>query len=125
MIRLEIIYKKMKKNNLIVTATLMCLFINTSCRQVTENDQALVKSNKDSLLKIEMPDAACNDCKQVVEDGLANKKGVKQSQLSLKKKELSIIYDPMSISEDKLKLIVTNLTYKMPCKKSNQLRIIF
>lgn len=115
----------MKKINSIMIATVMCLCITTACQQVTENDQILVKSNNDSLLKIEMPDAACNNCKKVVEDGLANKIGVKQSQLSLKKKELSIIYDPISISEDKLKLIVTNLTYQMPCKKSNQLRIIF
>lgn len=115
----------MKKINSIVMTTFMCLFINSACQQVTEKHQILVKSNNDSLLKIEMPDAACNNCKKVVEDGLANNKGVKQSQLSLKKKELSIIYDPMSISEDKLKLIVTNLTYQMPCKNSNQLRIVF
>ena len=96
--------------------TFMCLFINSACQQVTEKDQILVKSNNDSLLKIEMPDAACNNCKKVVEDGLANNKGVKQSQINLKKKELSIIYDPLAISEENLKLLVTNLTYQMPCK---------
>ena len=49
-------------------------------------------------------------------DGLSIKKGIKQSQLNLKKKELSIIYDPLAISEENLKLFVTNLTYQMPCK---------
>ena len=94
---------------------LLCLLITAACNQTVQKEKLLVKGKNDSVLIINMPTAACNNCKQVVENGLSIK-GIKQSQLNLKKKELSIIYDPLAISEENLKLLVTNLTYQMPCK---------
>ncbi len=117
MIRLVLIYNiKIMRITFLLKTLLLCLLITAACNQSVQNEKLLVKGKNDSLLIINIPKAACNNCKQLVENGLSIKKGIKQSQLSLKKKELSIIYDPLAISEENLKLLVTNLTYQMPCK---------
>jgi hypothetical protein len=106
----------MKKQNILNTILLILLLINISCNQFSNIEKPIVKGINDSLYKIYIPKAACKNCKLVVEKGLSKLNGIKESQLDLGKKELSIIYNPLLISPKSLELIVTNLSNHMPCK---------
>ncbi len=94
---------------------IIALITNTSCNQIKNEDRVLMKGKNDSLLIVKIPDAACEKCQKVIEEGLFNQKGVKQSILNLQTKEVSIVYDPLIVSPQILKDTVTELSYKMPC----------
>lgn len=106
----------MKKQNTLNTILLFLLLINIGCNQSSNIEKTIVKGINDSLYKIYIPKAACKNCKQVVENGLAKVEGVKDSELNLSKKELSIIYNPLIISPRSLEFIMSNLSHEMPCK---------
>lgn len=95
---------------------IVLLITITSCNQINDDNRVVIKGKGDELLVINIPAAACEKCQKVIEDGLANEKGVKQSILNLKTKDVSIVYDPQTISPEIIKTTVTGLSYKMPCK---------
>ncbi len=88
----------------------------TACNHVKEEKRVLIKGVNDSLLVIDIPKASCENCQKVIEGGLQNEKGIKQSLLNLNTKKVSIVYDPTITSPQLIKTTVTQLTYKMPCK---------
>lgn len=92
------------------------LVSSISCNQIKDENRVVIKSESDELLYIKIPAAGCGKCQKVIENGLANEKGVKQSILNLNTKEVSIVYDAQIISPEILKATVTELSYKMPCK---------
>ncbi len=92
------------------------LISSISCNQIKDEKRVVIKSESDDLLFIKIPAAACGKCQKVIEEGLANEEGVKQSILNLNSKEVSIVYDAQIISPEILRATVTELSYKMPCK---------
>ncbi len=106
----------MKKLSVRLLILSIGLTTTISCNQLKDDNRVVMKSMSDSLLVIHIPAAACGKCQKVIEDGLVNENGVKQSLLNLKTKEVSIVYDAQIISPDVLKATVTELSYKMPCK---------
>lgn len=105
----------MKKNK-IVLIVITAFFAITSCNQIKEDKRVLIRGANDSLLVINIPKASCENCQNVIEGGLQNEKGIKQSLLNLNTKNVSIVYDPTIASPQVIKATVTQLTYKMPCK---------
>jgi periplasmic mercuric ion binding protein len=104
----------MGKSKIMFLALIILFF--SSCNLFTKNEPPLIKGKWESLLVIEIPKAGCNNCKRVVENGLLDIKGIKQSQLNVKKKELSVLYDPLKTSEENIKQLVANLKDDIPCK---------
>ena len=109
--------KKLKRNLLLIAISIISAI---SCNQIKNENRVVIKGKTDSLLIVEIPDAACDKCQKVIEDGLANQTGVKQSILNLKTKEVSIVYDPLLIAPQNLIDTVTKLSYKMPCSKTRK-----
>lgn len=105
----------MKKNKIILMVITSFVAI-ISCNQIKEDKRVLIKGANDSLLVINIPTASCENCQNVIEGGLQNEKGIKQSLLNLNTKNVSIVYDPAITSPELIKTTVTQLTYKMPCK---------
>lgn len=106
----------MKNLQTFLLILMVILITNTSCNQIKDDNRVVIKGKGDELLVINIPAAACEKCQKVIEEGLANEKGVKQSILNLKTKDVSIVYDPQTISPEIIKTTVTELSYKMPCK---------
>lgn len=94
----------------------MVLIAISSCSQIKDDNRVVMKGKGDELLVINLPAAACEKCQKVIEDGLSKEKGVKQSILNLKTKEVSIVYDAQIISQEILHATVTKLNFEMPCK---------
>lgn len=109
--------KNLKRNLLLITIS---IFAVISCNQIKDENRVVIKGKTDSLLIVEIPDAACDKCQKIIEEGLANQTGVKQSILNLKTKEVSIVYDPLLVAPQNLIDTVTNLSYKMPCSKAGK-----
>lgn len=108
--------KNLKPNLL---AVIIAIVTTTSCNPTRDENRVVLQGKTDSLLIVSIPDAACGKCQAVIEDGLANQNGVKQSVLNLKTKEVSIVYDPLIVTPQILKTSVTELSYKMPCSRNN------
>lgn len=105
------------RNLIVFIMAVIALTVSTSCSRIDKENRIVLKSDTDSLLVVHIPDAACRKCQKVIEGGLQNKSGVKQSILNLTTKEVSIVYDPQLISLEMLNATVNELSYQMPCKK--------
>ncbi len=92
------------------------IFAFVSCNRIPEENRVLVKEASDSVLVVSVPKARCVNCQEVIEGGLQNEKGVKQSILNLHTKELSIVYAPDVTSPEALKESVKTLKGQIPCK---------
>ncbi|MDO9184429.1 MAG: heavy metal-associated domain-containing protein [Bacteroidia bacterium] len=90
-----------------------------ACNQIKDEKRVINKGSNDSLLTINLPDAACENCQRIIEDGLNGENGIKQSILNLKSKDVSIVYDPNLTSAKTIMSVVAKLSYKMPCSKTN------
>jgi mercuric ion binding protein len=101
------------KKIVIIIATALA---NSSCTQIAKEERVLVKNLSDSLLVINVPKAACENCQNVVEGGLSKVNGVKQSILNLHTKQVSIVYNPIAITSSELKNITKSLINEIPCK---------
>lgn len=88
----------------------------TSCSRIKEDNSVLMKDVNDSLLVINIPSASCGNCQKVIEEGLQNVRGVKQSLLNLNTKNVSVVYNPNMASSELITKAVTQLIYKIPCK---------
>ena len=108
----------MKKLQVFTLLTILAVITTTSCNQIKNENRVLMQSKGDTLLVINLPSAGCDKCQKTIEGGLSDEKGVKQSILNLKTKNVSIVYDPLIISPEILKSTVTELSYKMPCKQN-------
>jgi copper chaperone CopZ len=55
--------------------------------------------------------AVCDMCKETLEKAMAYEKGVKESNLNVETKILTVKYDPKKTSPEKIKLAVTKAGY--------------
>jgi cation transport ATPase len=99
-----------------IVITIATALAFSSCTQIAKEERVLVKNLSDSLLVINVPKASCENCQNVVEDGLLNEKGVKQSILNLNTKQVSIVYAPSITNPFIIKATVNKLVTQMPCK---------
>ena len=104
----------MKKNLLAILLLLSFLFI--SCNRIKPEERVLNTSENDAVLVVSIPKAQCANCQKVVEGGLQNFTGVKQSILNLHTKEISVVFNPALISSDNLEKKVNELAANIPCK---------
>lgn len=88
----------------------------TSCHKIAPETRVLAKTANDSVLVVAIPKAGCHNCQKVVEGGLANFKGVKQTILNLHTKEVSVLYNPNDINSNTLTKKVHSLADNIPCK---------
>ena len=95
---------------------LAAIFAFSSCNQIAKEERVLVKNLSDSLLVINVPKAGCENCQKVIEDGLFNEKGIKQSILNLHTKQVSIVYKPNEVTAAELQTKVKSLINEIPCK---------
>jgi len=96
--------------------SLLVIAVLMSCNHIPEETRTLTVANNEKVAVFSIPKAACKNCQKVVEGGLKNENGVKQTILNLHTKEVSIVYQPDLISEDNLKEKVIKLKGEIPCK---------
>jgi mercuric ion binding protein len=63
--------------------------------------------------------AVCETCKKNIETALAFEKGVKKSELDLSTKIVTVIYNPLKTTPEKLKLAISNAGYDADEVKAN------
>jgi len=102
----------MKKIILLAITSLILV----SCNRIGKEERVLVKEDTDLVFVFDIPKAGCKNCQRVVEGGLENEKGVKQSILNLNTKQVSIVYQPDVTTREVLEKRVTTLMSKIPCK---------
>ena len=111
----------MKKIQTISLLIIMALITITSCNQIKDEKRILVRGEGDSLFVVKIPDAACDKCQKVIEGGLLDEKGIKQSILNLKTREVSVVYDPQATSPEMITSVITKLRPNMPCYSGKEL----
>ncbi|RNC86250.1 MAG: hypothetical protein ED556_08095 [Winogradskyella sp.] len=87
-----------------------------SCNRIPEEKRVLEKDKADKVFVMQVPKARCANCQKVIEGGLQNVAGVKQSILNLHTKEVSVVYKPEEISKIDLEEKVKTLKGQIPCK---------
>lgn len=88
----------------------------SSCNQIPEETRVLSKEATDSVFVLDVPNARCPKCQNIIEGGLANEAGVKQSILNLHTKQVSIVYAPDQTTSQQLEEKVSGLVPQLPCK---------
>ncbi|AMS26576.1 hypothetical protein AEM51_05595 [Bacteroidetes bacterium UKL13-3] len=69
-------------------------------------------NNKDGMQTVKFKTSAvCEMCKETLEKAMAYEKGVKESNLNVDSKILSITFDPKKTSIEKLKIAVSKTGY--------------
>ncbi|WP_299675866.1 heavy-metal-associated domain-containing protein [uncultured Tenacibaculum sp.] len=101
------------KKTLSIFLIVLCII---SCNRIKPETRVISKTDKDSLLVIGIPKVGCHNCQKVVEGGLVDIKGIKQTILNLHTKEVSIVYNPEITNSNTLENKVKNLAQKIPCK---------
>ena len=101
------------KNILVVLISLMSLF---ACNRIAEETRVLNVGEQDAVIVLDVPNAVCHKCQNVMEGGLALESGVKQSILNLHTKQVSIVYSPVETTAELLTEKVYDLIPQMPCK---------
>ena len=100
---------------------IIAIITTISCNQIKEETRVIVQGEEDSLLVVKIPDAACEKCQKVIEGGLSDDKGIKQSILNLTTKEVSVVYDPQLTSADIIMTEIQELRPSMPCYSGKEL----
>lgn len=71
-----------------------------------------VSPNQDGMQTIKIKTSAvCEMCKETLEKAMAYEKGVKESNLDVDSKILTVTFDPKKTSTDKVKVAVTKSGY--------------
>lgn len=90
--------------NLMITLTLITLSIGAFAQQKD--------STNNEIQTIEIKTSAvCDMCKETLEKAMAYEKGVKESNLNVDTKMLTVKYDPKKTSPEKIKLAITKAGY--------------
>jgi mercuric ion binding protein len=90
--------------NFIITLSLISLSLGTWAQQKD--------SSKDGIQTIQIKTSAvCDMCKETLEKAMAYEKGVKESDLDVDSKILTVKYDPKKTSPEKIKLAITKVGY--------------
>lgn len=110
--------KKIQNISLLIITALLTI---TSCNQIKDEKRVLMQVEGDSLFVVKISDAACDKCQKVIEGGLLDEKGIKQSILNLKTKEVSVVYDPQVTSPEIIITTITKLRPNMPCYSGKEL----
>jgi len=81
--------------------TLALFFIGVLAMNAQDKNEIKVKTS-----------AQCGMCKDRIEKALAYEKGVYSSNLDLKTKEVTVVYNPKKISPDKIRLAISKVGYQ-------------
>ncbi|MBA2613075.1 MAG: hypothetical protein H0U95_13985 [Bacteroidetes bacterium] len=87
-----------------------------SCQRNIEETRSLKVEKNDSVLVVSLPKAGCENCQKIIEEGLNNDLGIKQTILNLNTKIVSVVYDPKKTTSKIITDKIIDLSYKMPCK---------
>ncbi|NSW45460.1 MAG: heavy-metal-associated domain-containing protein [Bacteroidales bacterium] len=71
----------------------------------------MVHAQNKSEIKIKTS-AQCGMCKERIEKALAYEKGIYSSNLDLKTKEVTVVYNPQKTSPDKIRLAISKVGYQ-------------
>lgn len=63
--------------------------------------------------------AVCNTCKETLENDLSFVKGIVSSNLVVKTKELTVVYEPKKITADQVRIEVTKIGYDADSLKAD------
>ena len=113
----------MKKIQTILPLIIIALIATTSCNQIKEETRVITQSEGDSLLVVSIPDAACWKCQKVIEDGLSDVQGVKQSILNLTTKEVSVVYNPQLTTAEAITNTIKEHRPNMACYSGKELEL--
>jgi periplasmic mercuric ion binding protein len=102
----------MKKIAFIITLG----FITASCNRIEKETRVLIQDKDDAVLVVNIPQASCPKCQKVMEGGLANTEGIKQSILNLNTKQVSVVYNPNITNAKAIETSINELIPQMPCK---------
>jgi len=100
----------------IIITLIATILITASCnRTPPEETRTLAIGETDSVVVVPVPGAVCYKCQNVIEGGLKDELGVKQSILNLHTKQVSIVYSPTSTTAEALEEKVASLIPDLPC----------
>lgn len=95
-----------------ILSTTLVLLISISILG-TKTYAQTATAKEDNLKKMELKVAmTCNDCKESVGKCLAYEKGVKDFNIDMETKKVTITYNPDKTTADKIKASVAKLGYK-------------
>lgn len=87
-----------------------------SCGYIPEETRVLSVADTDAVMVVDVPNARCSKCQNIIEGGLAEEAGVKESILNLHTRQVSIAYAPGQTTPEELEKIVADLIPTLPCK---------
>lgn len=95
----------MRTLKIIITAIIAIIFTN---RIQAQNDTVRIQTS-----------AICEQCKERIENDLSFAKGVKSSNLDLKTKIVTVIYNPKKTDQQKIREAVTKIGYDADTLKAD------
>lgn len=99
-----------------IALLILTIFVTIACnRTPPKEERVLVKGETDSVVVVPVPGAVCYKCQNVIEGGLKDESGVKQSILNLHTKQVSIVYSPEKTTSEALEKKVADLIPQLPC----------
>lgn len=86
-----------------------CIAIICSNRVNAQNDTIRIKTS-----------SICEQCKERIENDLSFEKGVKSSNLDLKTKVVTVVYNPKKTDAQKIREAITRIGYDADTLKANE-----
>ncbi len=82
------------------------------------NNKTIAQESKFAEVKIKTS-SVCNMCKETIEKALAFEKGVKKSDLEVKTAIVTVTYNPLKTSPEKIRIAISNAGYDADDVKAN------
>ncbi len=89
------------------------IFANT----INAQEKKEVKKTEEIKIKVS---SQCNTCKETIEKALYFEKGVKSSNLDIKNKEVTVVYNPAKTTADKIRLAISKVGYDADDVKADE-----
>jgi copper chaperone CopZ len=97
-----------------LTSIIILLMVSFSLKAQVKNDAALKKQEEVTFIV----GMHCEGCKARIEKAIPMEKGVKDINVNLEKKEVTVFYKPGKTTVDKLKKAIEELGYSCIQKES-------
>ena len=102
----------MKKVSILIV---LCFAIIANTLNAQEKKE--VKKTEEIKIKVS---SQCNTCKETIEKALYFEKGVKSSNLDVKNKEVTVVYNPSKTTPDKIRLAISKAGYDADDVKADE-----
>ena len=99
----------------IITTISLLLFLIANI--AFAQDKKEIKKTEEMKIKVS---SQCNTCKETIEKALYFEKGVKSSNLDVKNKVVTVVYNPAKTTPEKIRLAISKAGYDADDVKANE-----